>query len=202
MTGALQDRGTSKGIAATLLALALLAERAAGRSFPVRFLVLAILGRAEAIARACVARASATVIAEAIEAGCPCPDFPDLACLDESDGLHCGAADAVLLALRLRILAAVFGMLSDAEEYCAGHACDSPDVWSAGWAADGSRNWFHRPSRTPGREAHGPRAATWLRPGRGSRSARNRIRCRDRPCRDRPPWRRDWPRSIPPRRRA
>ena len=125
----LQDRGTLKGIAATLLALSLLAERAAGRSLPVRFVVLAILGRAEAIARGFVARSTATLIAEAIEAGCPDLPFPDLACLDEPHGPHYGAADAVLLALRLRILAAVLGMLAQTDSA-------SEDV-SWGWAADG-----------------------------------------------------------------
>ena len=127
MAGVLQDRGTFQGIARTLLALAQLAECAAGRSFPVRFLVLAILSRAEAIARAFVARTSATLIAEAIEAGCPDFPFPDLACLDEPTGLHCGPADAALLALRLRMLAAVLGALADTDG-------DSDDR-SAGWFA-------------------------------------------------------------------
>jgi len=127
MEGALQERGTLQGIARTLLALAQLAERAAGRSFPVRFLVLAILYRAEAIARRFVARTSATLIAEAIEAGCPDFPFPDLACLDEPTGLHCGPADAALLALRLRMLAAVLGALADTDG-------DSDDR-SAGWFA-------------------------------------------------------------------
>ena len=128
MERAVQDRVTLQGIARTLLALALLAERSAARSFPVRFLVLAILYRAEAIARRFVARTAATLIAESIDAGCPCPDFPDLACLDEPAGLHYGAADAALLALRLRILAAVLGMFSDAE--------DSPDDRSAVFTDD------------------------------------------------------------------
>ena len=135
MEGALQDRGTFRGIARTLLALALLAERAAGRSFPVRFLVLVLLGRAEAIARAYVARTSATLIAEAIEAGCP--DVPDLACLDEPTGLHYGAADAVLLALRLRILAAVLDLLSVAEDVCDNRLAVLSDNRSD-WPADGS----------------------------------------------------------------
>ena len=102
MVGILQDRGTFQGIAATLMALALLAERAAGRSFPVRFFVLAVLGRAEAMARKLVARE--------IEA-----DWPDAPCLDEPPVRHYGAADAQLLALRLRMLAAVLGALADAD---------------------------------------------------------------------------------------
>ena len=133
MERAVQDWGTLQGHARTLLALALLAERSAARSFPVRFLVLAILFRAEAIARRFVARTSATLIAEALDAGCPDVPFPDLACLDEPDGLHYGAADAVLLALRLRILAAVLGMFADAE--------DSLDDRSAFLAADRFTGW-------------------------------------------------------------
>ena len=135
MAGELQDRGTLQGIARTLLALALLAERAASRSFPVRFLVLAILFRAEPIARAFVARTAATLIAEAIDAGCPEIAFPDLACLDEPDGLHYGAADAVLLALRLRILAAVLGMFSDAEDSLDDRSAAFSEGRSTGWAA-------------------------------------------------------------------
>ncbi len=137
MEGVLQDRGTFRGIARTLLALAMLAERTAARSFPVRFLVLAILYRAEAIARRFVARSAATLIAEAIDAGYP--DFPDLACLDEPAGLHYGAADAALLALRLRILAAVLGMLSDAEDFCDDGSAVFSDDSSAGWPAVAAR---------------------------------------------------------------
>ena len=133
-----QDRGTLRGIATTLLALALLAERAAGRSFPVRFLVLAILFRAEAIARRFVARSAATLIAEAVDAGCPDLPFPDLACLDEPDGLHYGAAHAALLALRLRVLAAVLGMFADAEDSLDDRSALFTGDRSAGWAADGS----------------------------------------------------------------
>ncbi|CAG1007586.1 MAG: hypothetical protein F9K19_17560 [Rhizobiaceae bacterium] len=136
MAGAVQDRGTFPGIARTLLALALLAERAASRSFPVRFLVLVLLGRAEVIARRFVARSTATVIAEAIAAGCPCPDLPDLACLDEPTGLHYGAADAVLLALRLRILAAVLGVFSDADDIYADQSASFFDDRSTGWPTD------------------------------------------------------------------
>ncbi|CAG1013667.1 hypothetical protein RHIZO_04571 [Rhizobiaceae bacterium] len=129
MAGGMQDRGTFRGIAATLLSLALLAERAAGRSLPVRFVVLAILGRAEAIARGFVARSTAASIAEAIEAGCPDVPFPDLACLEEPHGLHYGAADAVLLALRLRVLAAVLGALAGAD--------GASDDLACGWTTDG-----------------------------------------------------------------
>jgi hypothetical protein len=138
MERAVQDRGTLQGIARTLLALALLAERSAARSFPVRFLVLAILFRAEAIARRFVARSTATLIAEALDAGCPEIAFPDLACLDEPAGLHYGAADAVLLALRLRILAAVLGMFSDAEDILGDQSAVFSDNRPGGWPADWS----------------------------------------------------------------
>jgi hypothetical protein len=136
MEGALQERGTFSGIARTLLALALLAERAAGRSLPVRFLVLVLLGRAEAIARRFVARTAATLIAEAIDAGCPDIAFPDLSCLEEPGGLHYGAADAQLLALRLRILAAVLGMFSDAEDVLDGRSAVFSEDRFAGWPTD------------------------------------------------------------------
>jgi hypothetical protein len=135
MEGALQDRGTLQGMARTLLALALLAERTAARSFPIRLLVLAILFRAEAIARRFVARTSATLIAEAIDAGCPDVPLPDLACLEEPDGLHYGAADATLLALRLRILAAVLGMFADAEDILEDRSAVITDDGSGGWLA-------------------------------------------------------------------
>ncbi len=95
-----QDKGRFGGMAATLLALALLAERAAGRSLPVRFILLAVLGRAEAIARAFVARAIAA-------------DVPDLICGAEPPGLRGGTADAEILALRLRMLAVVLDALAD-----------------------------------------------------------------------------------------
>ena len=131
-----QDRGTFRGIATTLLALALLAERTAVRSLPVRFLVLVLLFRAEAIARRFVAPAAATLIAEAVEAGCPDIPFPDLACLDEPDGLHYGAADAVLLALRLRILAAVLGMFSDAEDILDDRSAVFSGEQFTGWPTD------------------------------------------------------------------
>jgi hypothetical protein len=136
MERALQDRGTLQGIARTLIALALLAERSAARSLPVRFLVLAILYRAEAIARRFVARSTATLIAEALDAGCPDVPLPDLACLDEPAGLHYGAADAVLLALRLRILAAVLGMFSDAEDMSDDRSVVFSGERPAGWPTD------------------------------------------------------------------
>ena len=105
MAGAVQDRGTFRGIARTLLALALLAERTAARSLPVRFLILVILFRAETIARAFVAREIAA-------------DWPDSPCLEDPAARHYSAADAALLALRLRMLAVVLGALADAEGDC------------------------------------------------------------------------------------
>ena len=138
MEGVLHDRGTFRGIARTLLALALLAERTAARSFPVRFLVLVILYRAEAIARRFVAREAATLIAEALDAGCNVPDLAclDLSCLDEPTGLHDGAADAGLLSLRLRILAAVLDMFADADDILDDSSAVFSDGCFDGWSAD------------------------------------------------------------------
>jgi hypothetical protein len=127
MEGAPQDRGTCGGIARTLLALAFLAERTAGRSFPVRFLVLSILFRAEAIARIFVTRS--------MEADCPGLPCPDLLCFAEQPARHHGAADAGLLALRLRMLAAVLAVLSVVDD-CAGRPAVFPDDRSTRWPAN------------------------------------------------------------------
>ena len=110
MEGVLQDRRTLRRIAALLLALAMLAERAAGRSFPVRFLVLSILCRAEAVARGFVAEATQS-------------DWP---WLEEPPGMRASPADAAVLALRLRMLAAVLGVLSGAPGRSAGGAPRRP----------------------------------------------------------------------------
>ena len=115
MEGVVQDRRMLRRIAATFVALALLAERAAGRSFPVRFLVLAILWRAEAIARAFVARE--------IDTDVPYPDWPFC---DERLPMRGGAADAELLALRLRMLAAVLDVLSGAAGRSDDRSVDGP----------------------------------------------------------------------------
>ena len=123
MEGALRDRRTLRRIAALLLALALLAERAAGRSFPIRFLVLSILCRAEAVARAYVAGAT--------EADWPRPDLP---CFGEPLAMRGGAIDAEILALRLRMLAAVLGVLANA----------------AGGSAGRSAGFAPRPEGAPG----------------------------------------------------
>lgn len=111
MDGAFENRRTLQRIAATLLALAFLAERAAGRSFPVRFLVLAILRRAEAVAQAFVAG----------EIGADCPDMP---CLAGPSPIRGSPADAETLALRLRMLSALLTLLSGADNRSAGPAPD------------------------------------------------------------------------------
>ena len=109
---------TLRRIAATLVALAALAERAAYRSFPVRWLVLCLLRHAEAVARDHVAETTGS-------------DWFDLACafgiddagagfdadqgagFDTDHGIVIGSgngpADAMALAWRLRMLAAVLG---------------------------------------------------------------------------------------------
>lgn len=106
MDGATDGRGRNERmllrIAALLVAFSLLAERAAGRSFPVRFLVLAILRRAEAVARALVA----------LETGADGP------CLEEPLAFSYRVVDAAWLALRFRLLAAILVDVVDA-------GCDS-----------------------------------------------------------------------------
>ena len=54
MNAAGRDFRTLSRIAALLTALALVAERAGGMAFPIRFIVLAILRRAETVAHGCV----------------------------------------------------------------------------------------------------------------------------------------------------
>ncbi len=84
-------------IAALLVSLSLAAERAAGRSWPVRFLVLALLRRAETVATAFVAREIEAV-------GASEDDFPWLNDIPEGGF---SPLDAACLALRFRALAGV-----------------------------------------------------------------------------------------------
>ena len=92
-----RNEGMLPKIAALLVALSLVAERAAGRSLPVRFLVLVLLRRAEAVATSFVVR-------EAAAAGARDDDFPwlDDIAEDGSSPLH-----AAWFALRFRALAEV-----------------------------------------------------------------------------------------------
>ena len=87
---ALEDQ-TQRRIVALLVSFAVLAERAAGRSFPVRWFVLVLLRHAEAVARDFVAETTGTTL--------PCPEAPL--------GAGTRPADAALLAGRLRMLAAL-----------------------------------------------------------------------------------------------
>lgn len=95
MDAGLDDR-TLRRIIALLVSLAVLAERAAGRSFPVRWIVLSILRYVEGVARDYLAETTG---------------MDRAACLD--DDLEPGSRpdDAALLAWRLRTLAAMFGAL-------------------------------------------------------------------------------------------
>jgi len=88
--GAWDDRGLRR-IIALLVALAVLAERSIDRSFPVRWLVLVLLRRAEAVAIAYAADATWT----------------ELSGFDDDREAGFGPMDAAVLALRLRTLAAL-----------------------------------------------------------------------------------------------
>lgn len=87
-------------IAALLVSLSLVAERAAGRSLPVRFLVLVLLRRAEAVATSFVA-------ATAEAAGATADDF---LWLDDSPENGSSPLDAAWLAVRFRLLAALLDL--------------------------------------------------------------------------------------------
>ncbi|KAB2950579.1 MAG: hypothetical protein F9K19_21540 [Rhizobiaceae bacterium] len=95
--GGVRNGGMLLKIAAVLVSLSLAAERAAGRSLPIRFLVLAILRRAEAVATSFVA-------ATAEAAGADADDFP---WLDDTAESGASPLDAAWLALRFRLLAAL-----------------------------------------------------------------------------------------------
>lgn len=106
MDGGRRNERTLLKIAALLVSLALLAERAAGRSLPVRFLVFAILRRAEAIAKSFVAR----------EAGVEGMDWP---APGDAAAIRNQPLEGAWLALSFRMLAAA---LCDLVEAAAGSA--------------------------------------------------------------------------------
>ena len=93
---AIRDDRTLGRIVATLVALAVLAEHAAGRSYPVRCLVLFILRQAESVAGSFVAEAMQTFRPAGLVRIPPIPNSPD---------------DATGLAMRFRALAAALGAL-------------------------------------------------------------------------------------------
>ena len=107
-------------IAAMLLALATLAERAAGRSRPVRWLVLWALSRAEAAASAFVAENDPLAI--------------EYSTLQPPDG----ADEAIRLAESFRVLAAaLFALAHQAQRLARRQPSRSPDP---GWLPGGRAN--------------------------------------------------------------
>ncbi len=120
------DERTLRRTIALLVSLAVLAERTAARSFPVRWFVLVVLRYAERVA-----------LDHVIEsAPWAWPHFEDE--LETGSG----PMDAMLLGQRLRLLAAVLGALLPPEDLCF-------DDWNAG--RDGARpggTSFARPAVT------------------------------------------------------
>ena len=94
MDGAARDIWIERRIAAMLVAMAAVAERAGGRSFAVRWLVLLILGRAEAVAW--------VLVVEVTRAAWPRFEKP-------FEG-GSSASDAARLATRLRALGLALGL--------------------------------------------------------------------------------------------
>lgn len=115
-------------IVALLAAMALQAERAAVCSFPVRWLVLTILRRAELTTCAHLAQVTGY-------------EWP---CFEDPTELHCNPADAIHLAARFRMLAAVLASLLWASRGYPGRRIDRwhrlkscalrPAVIPAGWS--------------------------------------------------------------------
>ena len=123
MDGGVRNEPMLLKIAALLVSLSLVAERAAGRSWPVRFLILVILRRAEAVATAFVA-------ATAEAAGVTAADFP---WLDEAAESGASPLDAAWLALRFRLLAAVLDLCR-----AAGLSHNTTGNTSGNWARSGN----------------------------------------------------------------
>ncbi len=112
MNAAGWDFRTLSRIAALLVALSVLAERAGGMAFPVRFIVLAILRGAETVAHGFVLDATQATW----------PSF------DEEWEADCRPLDAVWLAWRFRLLAATLCALmrlaSGADSWNASVGCE------------------------------------------------------------------------------
>lgn len=112
------DERTLRRIIALLVSFAGLADRAAGRSFPVRWLVLAILRYAQRVALGYLAETTGMDWA---------------ACFEEDTG--CRPDDDALLAGRFRTLAELLGALLPPD-----NRFDDSDVWTTG--RDGAQHAF------------------------------------------------------------
>lgn len=129
---AIGDERAIRRIMALLVALAVLAERVAARSLPVRCLVLCVLRRAEVAAAAFVFEATGTPLA-----GMPALTIPN----DPADAIRL-AARFHALAAALGALLAVVGRFNDqaARPGCAsGHISQSPggpSVTLDGWTRE------------------------------------------------------------------
>ena len=99
MDGGVREERALMRIAAVLVTLSMLAERAADRAFPVRILAFVVLRWAEVVARTFVAEVTAT----------------DWSCFDDAAETGAGPLDAAGLAVRFRLLAAALDL------YCAAH---------------------------------------------------------------------------------
>ena len=123
MDGEVRNEPMLLKIAALLVTLSLVAERAAGRSWPVRFLLLLILRRADAAATAFVARETEAVGASG----------DDLPWLDDAAERGASPLDAAFLALRFRLLAEVLGLCR-----AAWRTDDTAGDWAGNWVRSGN----------------------------------------------------------------
>jgi hypothetical protein len=153
MNDAERNDRTLRRITALLVSLAVLAERAAYRAVPVRWLVLCLLRHAEAVVRDHVAETTGW-------------DWSDLACafgfdsdadagFDAGHGSGNGPADALALAWRLRMLAAVLGaLLSPASGFDRGSSGIGRSAVRAEAALGRLASWFALRLATAGGLTH------------------------------------------------
>ncbi len=149
MDGGVRNGGMLLKISALLVSLSLVAERAAGRSWPVRFLILLVLRRAEAVATSFVAR-------ETEAAGATGDDVPWLDDIAESGAspLH-----AAWFALRFRALAEVLDLCC-----AAWRSGDTSGNTSGNWANSGNTagNWARAGNTSGNSGGNAPRLPVLL----------------------------------------
>jgi hypothetical protein len=139
------DRNVLERIAAILLALAVLAERAAGASYPVRCFVLCILRRADDVARAFITGFACDAVGG--------QESPILAPVRRGFD----PADAAVLAASLRMLAfLLLNMAAQASKGTSGGTCGDSLLFSARASLEAAAHFGGKKVNCPLRLARAP----------------------------------------------